>query len=113
MGEHQQNEEVPLKESVKTVFGGVPPWLRRSRRKEKEGQSTPFEPQQAQAQKENVDLNMQWTSEVGEKGKQDEFASSINKPQPTVLVESFQAETLHESHSNHSAQCGNYNITVL
>merc|ERR1712151_358340 len=26
--EHQQHEEVPLKESVKTVSGGVPPWLR-------------------------------------------------------------------------------------
>merc|ERR1711920_964905 len=48
---HQQHEESSLKESVKTISGDVPPWLRRSRRKEREGQSTVFEAEPVQPQK--------------------------------------------------------------
>jgi ABC-type multidrug transport system ATPase subunit len=111
--EHQQHEDDSLKEFAKTVSGVVPPWLRRSRRKEKEGQSTFLEPDQAQPQKENVDSNMQLTSPVGEKGKQKGFVSSVDQLQTIVIAESFQGEALHEAHSNDSAQCGNHTITFL
>merc|ERR1712176_1110608 len=110
---HQQHEESSLKESVKTVSGDVPPWLRRSRRKEREGQSTLFEAEQAQHQKENMCSNVQTTSVVGEKVKQNECVSSIDKPQTIVIVETSQGETLHEDQTNDSAQCGDYNITFL
>lgn len=109
---HQQHEESSLKESVKIVSGDVPPWLRRSRRREREGQSTHFEAEQAQPQKENVCSNVQ-TSVVGEKVEQNECVSSIDKPQTIVIVETSQGETLHEDQTIDSAQCGDYNITFL
>jgi ATPase subunit of ABC transporter with duplicated ATPase domains len=107
--DHQQHEEDSLKESSKIVSGVVPPWLRRSRRKERESQSTLSELEQGQLQKENVDSNVQSASVVGEKTKQNELVLRID----SVQVEFFQDEALNKSRSDDSAQCEDHNITYL